>query len=94
MFPRVPHKLHIFGHFLAMISLKPVHIAKVRDLPHSTSKSSQSPANNEVYFGNSRFNFYQVFAFNWGSEQTRSVERKGRISQTKFDPNLSFERPR
>ena len=39
----LPHKLHIFGHFLAMVSSKAVHIASVSDLPHSLSKSSQSP---------------------------------------------------
>lgn len=42
-FWHLPHKLHIFGHLLAIASLDSEQIFLVRDLPHSGSKSMQSP---------------------------------------------------
>ena len=39
----LPHKLHIFGHFLAIKSRLVEHISWLRLLPHSLSKLSQSP---------------------------------------------------
>lgn len=54
----LPHKLHIFGHFLAIMSLKAGHIASVRDLPHSGSKSSQSPTRDVIHLA------YQCYKLN------------------------------
>ena len=43
-----PHKLHIFGHFLAIKSRSVEHMSANRVLPHSLSKSLQSPSQREI----------------------------------------------
>ena len=46
----LPHKLHIFGHFLAINSRFVEHNSLVRLLPHSLSKLSQSPSRTKLHY--------------------------------------------
>lgn len=79
----LPHKLHIFGHFLAMVSSKAVHMASVSDLPHSLSKSSQSPTRDGREF---RLHWYNV------NSLTIKLEGNSDILTTKILVAKSFTR--